>query len=104
MTQGDGTFDVVPSEVSDAGRYVQLTAQELVDGVRTLDTEIGVLLQGWTGVSATAYRAGWEETRQGAQTVLDALATLAELMGVTADTHTQLDTDRATDTSSLDLP
>jgi len=104
MAEEDGTFDVVPSEVSDAGRYVQLTARELVDGVHTLDTEIGVLLQGWTGVSATAYGAGWEETRQGAQTVLDALAALAKLMGVVADTHVQLDTDRATDTSSLDLP
>ncbi|MET7770012.1 WXG100 family type VII secretion target [Nocardia sp. NPDC005366] len=104
MAEGDGTFDVVPSEVADAGRYLQLTAQELIDGVRTLDIEIGALLEGWTGVSATAYRAGWEETRQGAQTVLDALTTLAELMGVTADTHTRLDADRAAGTSSLDLP
>ncbi|MGN2636736.1 WXG100 family type VII secretion target [Nocardia takedensis] len=104
MTQGDGTFDIVPSEVADAGRYLQLTAQELIDGVRTLDTEISALLQGWTGVSATAYRSGWEETRQGAQAVLDALATLAELMGVTADTHLRLDSDRSGHTSSLDLP
>ncbi|QLY30030.1 WXG100 family type VII secretion target [Nocardia huaxiensis] len=104
MAQGDGTFDVVPSEVSDAGRYVQMTAEELVDAVRTLDTEITRLLEGWTGISATAYRAGWEETRQGAQTVLDSLKTLAELLGVTADAHTQLDTTWTTNISSLDLP
>ncbi|MBL1079316.1 WXG100 family type VII secretion target [Nocardia sp. 2] len=104
MAQGDGTFDVVPSEVTDAGRYVQLTAAELVDAVRTLDTEVNNLLEGWTGVSATAYRAGWDEARQGAQTVLDSLKTLAELLGVTADAHTQLDAAWTTNISSLDLP
>ncbi|MGW4768934.1 WXG100 family type VII secretion target [Nocardia sp. NPDC004278] len=65
---GNGTFDVVPAEVTDAGRYVQLTAEELVNGVRSLDVEITRLLDNWTGSSATAYRAGWDETRQGAET------------------------------------
>ncbi|MEU4411722.1 WXG100 family type VII secretion target [Nocardia salmonicida] len=100
----DGTFDVVPAEVTDAGRYIQLTAEELVNGLRAIDTDVNKLLANWTGNSATSYRSGWDETRQGAETVLEALATLAELLGVVADTHVQLDTQRAVATSSLDLP
>ncbi|WP_067840156.1 WXG100 family type VII secretion target [Nocardia lijiangensis] len=100
----DGSFDVVPAEVTDAGRYVQLTAQELVAGVRALDTEITTLLENWTGSSATAFGAGWEETRQGAETVLDSLTALAELLGVVANAHTELDASRAANTNSLDLP
>ncbi|WP_225728323.1 MULTISPECIES: WXG100 family type VII secretion target [unclassified Nocardia] len=100
----DGKFDVVPAEVTDAGRYVQLAAQELVNGLRSIDSDVSRLLESWTGSSATAYRSGWEETRKGAETVLQALGTLAELLGVVADTHVSLDTQRAADTSSLDLP
>ncbi|WP_433663193.1 WXG100 family type VII secretion target [Nocardia sp. CA-128927] len=101
---GDPTFEVVPTEVSDAGRFVQLTAEELVAGVRSLDADISRLLETWTGTSASVYRTGWNETREGAQTVLDSLATLAELLGVVGATHTQLDAARAAGTSSLDLP
>ncbi|WP_446223035.1 WXG100 family type VII secretion target [Nocardia sp. IBHARD005] len=100
----DGKFDVVPAEVTGAGRYVQLTAHELVNGLRAIDADVSRLLENWTGNSATAYRVGWDETSKGAQTVLEALATLAELLGVVADTHVELDTRRASDTSSLDLP
>ncbi|MGY0500189.1 WXG100 family type VII secretion target [Nocardia sp. FBN12] len=83
----DGKFDVVPAEVSGAGRYVQLTAQELVNGLRAIDADVNRLLENWTGNSATAYRVGWDETRRGAQTVLEALATMAELL-VWSPTHT----------------
>jgi WXG100 family type VII secretion target len=100
----DGSFDVVPAEVADAGKYVQLTAQELVTGVRALNSEITRLLENWTGNSATSFRSGWDEARQGAETVLESLGTLAELLGVVADTHTDLDSSRAMNTSSLDLP
>ncbi|MEV2224779.1 WXG100 family type VII secretion target [Nocardia vinacea] len=100
----DGTFDVAPAEVADAGRYVQLTAEELVNGLRSIDADVSKLLENWTGNSATSYRSGWEETRKGAETVLEALATLAELLGVVAETHITLDTQRAASTSSLDLP
>lgn len=97
-------FDVVPAEVTDAGRYVQLTAAELIEGVRSLDVDIARLLENWNGVSATAYRAAWDNTRQGAQTVLDALESLAELLGVVGTTHADLDAARAAEQSSLDLP
>ncbi|SUE30002.1 WXG100 family type VII secretion target [Nocardia farcinica] len=85
MTQSsswDGSFDVVPSEVTDAGEYVRLTAQELVTGIRALDHEINRLLGTWSGNSATSFRSGWEETRQGAEIVLESLEMLAELLRV----------------------
>ncbi|MEU4414831.1 WXG100 family type VII secretion target [Nocardia salmonicida] len=100
----DGKFDVVPTGVADAGRYIQLTAQELVSGLSAIDSDVNNLLETWTGNSATSYRSGWDEARKGAEAVLSSLATLAELLGVVADTHTDLDTERAAETSSLDLP
>ncbi|MET8778083.1 WXG100 family type VII secretion target [Nocardia sp. NPDC050713] len=107
MTQsssGESPFDVVPADVTDAGRYVQLTAEELINGVRSLDADITRLLETWSGTSASVYRAGWDEARQGAETVLESLGKLAELLGVVATTHTDLDSGRAANISSLELP
>jgi len=51
---------------------------------------------------------GWEETKRGALDVLDALAAMADLLGVVAVSYTDIDDRRATDTarvtSSLNLP
>ncbi|WP_067655040.1 WXG100 family type VII secretion target [Nocardia harenae] len=79
---------VVPAEIVDAGQFVQLTADALISGLRSLDGEIGRLLDGWTGSSADAYRAGWTETRYGALTVLESLVAMAELLGVSAENFT----------------
>ncbi|MEU2092272.1 WXG100 family type VII secretion target [Nocardia beijingensis] len=99
---------VVPATVSDAGRYVQDTATELRNGVRMADTEIQALMTTWKGAAARAYLAGWEETKKGALDVLDALAAMAELLGVAAVGYSDVDDRRATDTarvaSSLHLP
>ncbi|WP_454200054.1 WXG100 family type VII secretion target [Nocardia sp. Marseille-Q1738] len=99
-----GEFAVVPAEVTDAGRFVQLTADSLVAGLRSLDVDINALLESWKGSSADAYRAGWEETKQGAVAVLDSLSTMAELLGVTSRVLQDQDQSRAQTTSSLDLP
>jgi WXG100 family type VII secretion target len=101
-------FEVVPDTVSDAGKFVQDTAAALVNGVRSTDTEIQALMTTWNGRAADAYLTGWEETKKGALEVLDALAALADLLGVTAVSYSDIDDRRATDTvtvtSSLDLP
>ncbi|MBF6193218.1 WXG100 family type VII secretion target [Nocardia beijingensis] len=101
-------FAVVPAEVADAGKYVQRVAESLVNGLRSLDSDITTLLESWKGTSADAYSAGWIETKQGADTVLDALAAMAELLGVTSQVVTDEDSSRASVTasltSSLDLP
>lgn len=64
MQSWDGKFDVVPTEVTDAGRYIQSTAQELASGLSAIDSDVNNLLQTWTVNSATWYRSGWDEARK----------------------------------------
>ncbi|MFI6867605.1 WXG100 family type VII secretion target [Nocardia sp. NPDC050406] len=99
-----GEFQVVPAEVTDAGKYVQLTAEELINGVRSLDTDVADLLTRWTGSSADHYRLGWEEARAGAVQVLAALQTMAELLGVAGTDYANMDAGNADDFCSLNLP
>ncbi|MGW5320013.1 WXG100 family type VII secretion target [Nocardia thailandica] len=77
---GQDDFALVPDEVTDAGRYVQQVAESLISGLRSLDTDITTLLGNWQGTSADAFSAGWNETKLGADSVLDALSTMAELL------------------------
>ncbi|MBF6124811.1 WXG100 family type VII secretion target [Nocardia brasiliensis] len=97
-------FAVVPAEVTDAGRFVQLTAESLVNGLRSVGTDVEVLLGSWKGTSADAYRSGWAETKHGADTVLEALSAMAEMLGVTSQVLQDHDQARAQQTSSLELP
>ncbi|MGY2033382.1 WXG100 family type VII secretion target [Nocardia abscessus] len=101
-------FALVPDEVTDAGRYVQQVAESLINGLTSLDTDIAALLSNWQGTSADSFGAGWTETKQGADTILDALADMAELLGVTSKILDDQDRARAgttvTLTGSLDLP
>ncbi|MFI6995932.1 WXG100 family type VII secretion target [Nocardia sp. NPDC050175] len=99
---------LIPAEVSDAGQYVQQTAQSLIDAVRSADTEVAGLMSSWSGTAAEAYHAGWAETRMGALQVLGALHDVGELLGVYVAQIDTVDTARAENltaqTSSLDLP
>ncbi|WP_167837800.1 WXG100 family type VII secretion target [Nocardia altamirensis] len=97
-------FSVVPAEVSDAGRFVLLTAESLTNGLQSLSADVTALLESWKGTSADAYGAGWAETKHGANTVLEALSAMAELLGVTSQTLGDHDVSRAQQTSSLELP
>ncbi|MEV6559083.1 WXG100 family type VII secretion target [Nocardia sp. NPDC051756] len=101
-------FALVPEEVTDAGRYLQQVAETLVNGLTSLDTDVTTMLSNWRGTSADSFSAGWTETKQGADTILEALADMAELLGVTSKTLEDLDSARMTATSalagSLDLP
>lgn len=99
-TPGDG-FHVVPTEVTDAGKFVQMTAEELYNGVKSLDAEVNSLLNSWKGNSANHYRHGWDEVRDGAHDVLEALKTMAELLGVSATIYTDVDQSSAGDFLSL---
>ena len=96
-------LQVVPDHVLDAGKFVQLTADQLVNALHSLDTDIDAVLGVWKGHSATAYRAGWDETKQGAVEVLDALSTIAELLGVTTATFVEQDDSNAGSYPSLNL-
>ncbi|MFE7717808.1 WXG100 family type VII secretion target [Nocardia rhizosphaerihabitans] len=96
-------FALVPDEVTDAGSFVQQIAESLINGLRSLDTDIVTLLDNWRGTSAESFSAGWTETKQGADTILDALAGMAELLGVTSKTLDDQDQLLATETSALSV-
>ncbi|WP_330228760.1 WXG100 family type VII secretion target [Nocardia sp. NBC_00508] len=104
-TAGAGSdFAMVPAEVSDAGRYVQQAANQLISGLRSADAEVAGLMATWRGPAATAYQAAWDEARRGAVQILEALDGMGDLLGVAVDTVVAVDTGRAEATSSLDLP
>lgn len=108
-TASAGTdFAMVPTEVSDAGRYIQQAAQSLIDGIRSADTEVAGLMATWRGPAADAYSAAWGETRQGAIRILEALDGMGELLGVSVANVAEVETARVeattAATSSLDLP
>ncbi|KAF0836742.1 WXG100 family type VII secretion target [Nocardia caishijiensis] len=101
---GAPVFALVPQEVSDAGQYVQQVAESLVNGLNSLDAEIAGVLGNWRGTSADAFAAGWAETKEGGADVLDALAVIAELLGVTSKTISHADNTGASNLAALDLP
>lgn len=104
-TAGDGEAElwVVPTEVSDAGKFVQTVSETLVTGLHSVDADVDRVLESWQGGRAQSYREGWDETKQGAIKVLASLAKMAEMLGVTSATYTATDTDNAQRTSSLNL-
>ncbi|MEV0361915.1 WXG100 family type VII secretion target [Nocardia fusca] len=94
---------MVSDEVVDAGQFVQQTADALAIALSSLDREIDGLLEVWKGVSATSYRAGWQETKQGAITVLEALADMAELLGVNSRAYVEQDNSNSQSYGSLNI-
>lgn len=87
VTPADTTadFTVVPEHVRDAGQFVQQTAHALISGVRSADAEVQGLMATWKGGAADAYLTGWEEARRAAVDVLEALQTMADLLGVVVE-------------------
>ncbi|MGV9611370.1 WXG100 family type VII secretion target [Nocardia xishanensis] len=101
---GTAAFAVVPDHVTDAGRFVQEAARNLINGVRAADVEVDALMSTWRGAAATAYGAGWDELRAGALEVLESLADMAELLGVVAARVTAADLESSNALGSLNLP
>ncbi|WP_167356793.1 MULTISPECIES: WXG100 family type VII secretion target [Nocardia] len=97
-------FAMVPDEVTDAGSYIQQVAESLINGLNTLDREVAAALTTWTGTAAESFDSGWTETKEGAADVLDALAAMAALLGVTSKIIAHQDTAGASTFHSLDLP
>nr|WP_280435122.1 WXG100 family type VII secretion target [Nocardia carnea] len=93
----------MPEEVVDAGQFVQQTANTLVNALHSLDTDIEGMLGVWRGVSASSYQAGWQETKQGVITVLDALGDIAVLLGVNSRTYVEQDDDNSQSYGSLNI-
>lgn len=106
MTDPQGSaaaFTAVPTEVQDAGKFVQLTAEALVNGIRSADSEVVGLMSTWKGAAADAYLTGWDEAKTGALEVLDALAVMAELLGVVAVSYASVDDRTASGLAALNM-
>ncbi|WP_194835441.1 WXG100 family type VII secretion target [Nocardia sp. XZ_19_369] len=58
---------------------------------------------GWGGTAATAFAEGWRESRNGGGKIVDALAVMADKLGVSADNYQAQDTAAASRTSSPNL-
>ncbi|MEV0436372.1 WXG100 family type VII secretion target [Nocardia sp. NPDC050413] len=97
-------FAMVPAEVTDAGVYIQQVAESLINGLGTLDREVSTALDNWSGAAADAFGDGWTETKKGAADVLNALATMGELLGVVSKAVVNQDVSNSSALSSLDLP
>ena len=97
-------FVIVPAEVTGAGVYVEQVAISLINGLNSLDREVTSVLDNWKGAAADAFGDGWTGVKDGAVTVLDALAGMGELLGVASKTVADQDIFSATNVSSLDLP
>jgi WXG100 family type VII secretion target len=77
-------FDATPVELQVCGSMLADISREVHDKVRILKTEVDDLLNGgWTGSAANGFAQGWEQWHAGAVEVLDALKSMAHLLGAT---------------------
>ncbi|WP_433658757.1 WXG100 family type VII secretion target [Nocardia sp. CA-128927] len=98
---------VVPEQVRDVGKYVYELAEALRSALDSAAKDVDGLTNGsWTGDSATEFANGWTDVRDGGVQIMSALTSMAEKLGVTADTYQARDSNNAAAlrTSTLDLP
>ncbi|WP_063006200.1 WXG100 family type VII secretion target [Nocardia salmonicida] len=91
----NAAFSIIPDHVQNAGQYIQQTAQSLLLGVRATDTGVDGLLEAWQGPASESFRTGWSEVCTGVAGVLEALAVMADALGVTSVTLSEQDSDWA---------
>ncbi|WP_156371303.1 WXG100 family type VII secretion target [Nocardia arizonensis] len=108
MVGGEGlSLNVVPDGVRDVGRYVFGVAEALRTALDSASTEVSALTGGsWTGTAADEFETGWSEAYSGGVKIVEALAGLAEKLGITAQTYQRRDESNASTMgyASLDLP
>ncbi|NKY88225.1 WXG100 family type VII secretion target [Nocardia veterana] len=95
-------FSVVPEQVRDVGIYIYGLADTLSSALDSAATDVAELLNGsWTGDYADEFSEGWSEVHDGGRRIFQALATMAEKLGVTADTFRSVDANTA---AALNIP
>nr|WP_281182538.1 WXG100 family type VII secretion target [Nocardia miyunensis] len=98
-------MSVVPDDVQAVGQYVYNIADTMKQALSSAAREVDALLgQHWTGDAAAEFSAGWSEAHHGGTQLMQELTSLAEKLGVTADSYRSADTGNANRISSLDLP
>ncbi|MEU4813740.1 WXG100 family type VII secretion target [Nocardia fluminea] len=105
MTTGPGqSVSVVPDEVRALGNYVYSIADALRTALDSAGRDVSTLTSGgWVGAAADGFSEGWADVQSGGQQIFTALTTMAETLGVTAETYTQTDQSTA-GLLRLDLP
>ncbi|MFI7000489.1 WXG100 family type VII secretion target [Nocardia sp. NPDC050175] len=106
------SLSVVPEQVRAFGNYVYGLADTLRTALNSAESDVAGLTSDdgktgtWTGDYAAEFGRGWLEVREGGGQIVSALATLAEKLGVTADSYQTVDESHAAalGMSSLDLP
>ena len=75
--------NALPAQVDAITSAINALPLETLQTERTkLDRRVGQLMSGgWTGVAAEQYAGGWSEWREGAGSVLAALAAMGRLVG-----------------------
>lgn len=107
MTDSGGTpgLSVVPAEVSDLGKYAYDLADILRSALRSAGTEVDATTRAdWRSTASASFAEGWRTCQSDGEKVIDALATMAKALGVTAESYSAHDNQFAAQVSSLDLP
>ncbi len=83
---------VTPEVLEHVSAEFDVAAQQLRDGLGSLDTEVGQMLgTSWTGAASTAYDAVWREWHEGASKVLQGLTGMSELLRSAAQRYAASD-------------
>ena len=86
----------------DVGIYIYGLADTLSGALNSAGEEVAELLNGsWTGDYADEFSEGWTEVHNGGRQIFAALTTMAEKLGVTAETLQSVDANNA---AALDIP
>lgn len=102
---GNEGLSVVPTEVSDLGKYAYDLADVLRNTLRSAGTEVDALTRAnWQSIASASFADGWRACQSDGEKIIDALATMAKALGVTADSYSAHDNQFAAQVSSLDLP
>lgn len=82
----------MPVQVRDVGTYIYGVADALSGALDSAAKDVAELLNGsWTGDYADEFSDGWTEVHDGARQIFAALTSMAEKLGVTADTFASTD-------------
>lgn len=93
---------MVPEQVRDVGNYVYGLADTLRDALGAAARDVDELVHSsWTGDYADEFARGWTDVHDGGREIFEALTTMAEKLGVTAETFAAVDADNA---AAVDVP
>jgi WXG100 family type VII secretion target len=85
-------FEVTSTDLYLAQSFVTELAGDIAAELSAVSGEIASLLDSsWTGEAAGSFSAGWEEWREGAGDLLDALGRMGALLATTANAYDSQD-------------